>query len=267
MSNSADWAPFTGGSRIILAVVLLFITGVLVFSATRLHHPLVAARPGKFLVACIIVTWFLSVVAFLVSITIYVLALIAQVGSINGPTNPITPFTLLFALISFFVIFFLTVPSVTRAIRPGQFWGAVGSALVGTIAAPMIFEFPYDLIVLWHTHPPTPGALYTLLFFLPLFIVEILSFAMLTFSPNMKLSNTTLYLLAGLFFLFAIWMVFGFGYPSTPLFFVFNVSSKLVAFAVAVSLFLPQRKTTQQDVQRDVQHDALPEEQHGMAVG
>ncbi len=250
MTISADWAPFTGGSRIILAVVLLLITGALVFFGTQLHHPLVAAKPGKFLIACIIVTWFLSVVAFFVAFGAYLLALEAQVGSISGPTNHITPFTMLFGLISFFIIFFLTAPSLTKAIHPGQFWVAVGSAMVGTIAAPMIFEFPFDLIVLWHTHPPTPGALYTLLFFLPLFAVEILSFAMLTFSPNMKLSNTTLYLLAGLFFLFAIWMAFGFGYPSTPLFFAFNVSSKLVAFAVTVSLFLPQRKAAAQNLEQ-----------------
>lgn len=259
MTNSADWTPYTGSSGVILAIILLLITGALVFSGLRVHHPLVVRRPGLFLGVCISLTWFLSVVAFLVSIGAYVLALQAQVGTINSPVNHVTPFTMLFALISFFVIFFLTVPHRTASITLRQFWVAAGSAVVGTIAAPLIFEFPFDLIVLWHTHPPTPGALYTLLYFLPLFAIEILSFAMLTFSPQMKLSRATLFLLAGMFFLFAVWAVFGFEYPSTPLFLTFNVSSKFVAFAAAVSLFLPQKKAAEQA--------SAQSEQQVMAIG
>jgi hypothetical protein len=67
----------------------------------------------------------------------------------------------------------------------------------------------------------------------------ILSFAMLTLSPAVKLSRSTLYLLAGMFFIWSIWALFGFAYPSTPIPFLLNATSKVVAFAVAVSLFLP----------------------------
>jgi hypothetical protein len=109
-------------------------------------------------------------------------------------------------------------------------------------AAPMIFELPFDLIVMGRTYPPAPGALFALLFFLPLFLIEITSFALLTVSPIMKLSRTTLYLLAGMFLIFAVWAVFGFGYPLSPLPIALNMLSKVVAFAAAVSLFLPQGK-------------------------
>ena len=83
----------------------------------------------------------------------------------------------------------MTTLSLASTISANQFWLGVGSAIVGTIAAPMIFELPYDLIVIGHTHPPTPHTLFTLIFFLPLFIVEILSFAMLTFSLFTNLSR------------------------------------------------------------------------------
>jgi hypothetical protein len=41
--------------------------------------------------------------------------------------------------------------------------------------------------------------------------------------------------------IFAVWALFGLGYPSAPLPFAFNAASKVVAFVVALSLFLPQR--------------------------
>jgi hypothetical protein len=81
----------------------------------------------------------------------------------------------------------------------------------------MIFELPFDLIVMWRTYPPAPAVPFTLLFFLPLFLVEVSSFAMLTLSPVMKLSRSTLFLLAGIFLIFAVCALFGFAYPGSPI--------------------------------------------------
>ena len=66
---------------------------------------------------------------------------------------------------------------------------------------------------------------------------------MLTFSPFMKLSRATLFLLAGMFVIFAVWAMFGFAYPATPLPIALNMISKVLAFAAAVSLFLPAEKS------------------------
>jgi hypothetical protein len=63
---------------------------------------------------------------------------------------------------------------------------------------------------------------------------------MLTFSPVMKLSRYTLFLLAGMFLIFAVWALFGFAYPAAPIPIALNMISKILAFAAAVSLFLPQ---------------------------
>jgi hypothetical protein len=169
------------------------------------------------------------------AIIVYALALVKQVGHITSVVDPITPITDISALVSFVFIGVLAY----FANRSG-FWAAIGAAIVGTIAAPMIFELPFDLIVMWHTYPPAPAALFTPLFFFPLFLVEISSFAMLMVSPVMKLSRYSLFLLAGMFLIFAVWALFGFAYPLAPLPFAMNVISKILAFATAVSLFLPQ---------------------------
>jgi hypothetical protein len=92
----------------------------------------------------------------------------------------------------------------------------------------------------WH-HASLAG--HPLLFFLPLFLVEISSFAMLTLSPFVKLSRSTLFLLAGMFLIFTVWALFGFAYPAAPLPVALNTIAKILAFATAVSLFLPPEKS------------------------
>ncbi|MEO8973930.1 MAG: hypothetical protein ABI406_20270, partial [Ktedonobacteraceae bacterium] len=215
MNVHGGWNPYGGSGSIILAVVLLIITGVLIFVAMRFQRPVAVKRPGKFTGVALVVIWLLSGFTFLVAAIVYVLALYKQVGQFTGPADPITPVTLTSGVIAFFVIVYL-------AQRSGP-WVAIGSAIVGTIAAPLIFELPFDLIVMWRTYPPAPEALFTMLFFFPLFLVEVSSFALLTLSPVMKLSRYTLFFLAGMFLIFAVWALFGFAYPAAPIPIAFNM--------------------------------------------
>jgi hypothetical protein len=94
------------------------------------------------------------------------------------------------------------------------------------------------------TYPPTPEVVFMLLFFLPLFLVEIISFMMLTLSPLTSLSRYTLYSLAAMLLVFAFWALFGFSYPSSALPFASNAVSKVLAFVTAITLFLPQARAT-----------------------
>ena len=237
MTHSEGWSPYAGNSSMILAVALLIVTGVLIYVAIRLHHPIAVKRPGKVLSVALVVSWVVCVIAVLEASSIYILALYRQEGGhLTVAADHITPVTLTAAVVAFFVIAYLA--------RQSGFWIAVGSAIVGTIAAPMIFELPFDLIVMGRTSPPAPGTLLTLIFFVPLILVEILSFAMLTFSPFVKLSRATLFLLAGMFVIFAVWAVSGFAYPATPLPIALNMLSKVLAFAAAVSLFLPAEQSS-----------------------
>jgi hypothetical protein len=233
MSAHGSWSPYTGAGAIALAVLLVVAALLVLAAAWRLPKPVAPRGPDKVVAVAIIVAWSLAVVMFLVALVAFVLAVVQQDPNVVGPTDPIAPFTAISAVISFILIWYLN--------RDAGFRVGVGSALVGTIAAPMIFELPFDLIVMTRTYAPRPAPLFILLFFLPLLIVEILSLIMLTFSPRMHLSRQALLIFAGMLLIFAVWaLFFGMAYPYEPIPMVLNVASKIVAFAVAVSLFIPQ---------------------------
>ena len=107
----------------------------------------------------------------------------------------------------------------------------------------MIFEFPFDLIVMARTYPPLPPdpALYRVLFFIPLFLVEFTTLALLTLSPMVRLSRATFFIFALMLAVFAAWALSGFAYPSASVPFALNVLSKILAFVATLNLFLPQR--------------------------
>ena len=234
MIRYGTWSPYPGNGAFLLAVTLLIIAGVFVFLGTRLHRPAGVAKPGRTVGIFLMVMWFLSLATFLIAVGTYVSALFQQVGPITLPPSPIRPVTDLSILGAFIIIAYLT--------RHHGLKTALGSAMVGTVAAPLIFELPFDLIVMGRTYPPTPAAQYTLLFFLPLILLEIASFSLLTLSPVTKLSKYTMFTLGAMFFVFAIWALFGFSYPSSPIPFSFNAVSKVLSFVAAITLFLPHEE-------------------------
>jgi hypothetical protein len=233
MTQEDTWSPYAGSDAVILAVVLLVIAGVLVYLGIRLHRAVGVARPGKVVGGLLVVIWVLSLSSFAIAVSTYIRALMQQ-GPLRTPADPITPITDLSGLVTFIVIVYL---SRRHGLKAG-----LGSAIVGTAAAPMIFELPFDLIVMGRTYPPTPAVQFTLLFFLPLFLVEVSTFALVTLSPLAKLSRYTLFSLGAMFLVFAVWAWFGFSYPSHPLPFTFNAMSKILSFLAAVTLFLPQSR-------------------------
>ncbi len=231
MYQNGTWRPYSGTEALVLVVVLIVISGGLAFLGTRMRRPVGVSQPGKVVSAFLVVIWWLALATFLTAIVTYMTTLTQQVGTIDTPSNPISPVSFLCGLISLVAIAYMT--------RRRGFKIALGSAIVGTIAAPMIFELPFDLIVAWRTFPPAPAVQFTLLFFLPLFLLEISSFALLTVSPVTRISRYTLFSLAGMFFVFAIWAMFGFSYPLSALPIGLNAVSKVLSFVVAVTLFLP----------------------------
>jgi hypothetical protein len=183
--------------------------------------------------AALVVIWLFGVTTFVIAVIVYMRALHQQSGQLDVPASPIAPVTAASGLVTFVLILYLVGRDSLRV--------AVGSALVGTTAAPMIFEVPFALIVMWRMCSPSPPLLYTLLYFLPLLMIAVTSFAMLALSPATHLTRYTLFSLAAMFFVFAIWAIFGFGYPSDPLSAGLNMIGKVLAFVVAGSLFLPDR--------------------------
>ena len=156
------WSPLTTTGSITLIVILFVAIGLLLFIGTRIHQPLAAKRPGLFLGICIVVIFLLSGFTYLMAEFTYGLTLEKQLGggTITEPANHVTPITLACGVVAFFVIVYLTSSRGNTPISPRRFWVAVGSAVVGTIAAPLIFELPFDLIVMGRVYSPTPHALF-----------------------------------------------------------------------------------------------------------
>ncbi len=101
----------------------------------------------------------------------------------------------------------------------------------------MIFEFPFDFIIM--TRITQAPAAHLVLYFVPLILIEIVTLSLLTVSPMVYLRRVTFFGFASMLAVFAIWALFGFGYPGTEPAYTLNVVSKLLAFVTALTLFLP----------------------------
>jgi hypothetical protein len=230
-----EWVPYSGTSAAILGCILLAIAAVLVFLGFKLKEPLGVKAPGRAVAGVMIAVWILSILTFLINVVVYSILMGQAKFTGTVPPNPITKFTLLFALLSFLMIFFIN--------RKRGWKIALLSAALAAMAGPMIFELPFDLIVMSRTYPPIPPDPRVLraLFFFPLFLVELTTISLMFLSPLFQVTKYTLYCLAGMFFVFAVWGFLSFSFAYTTGFLVLNVAAKAIAFATVVTLFLPQR--------------------------
>jgi hypothetical protein len=233
------WFSYGGAARVVLALVLVSVAAGVAGVGFQLRVPVRLPRPGQTARTVILSAWGAAIMAFLICFSIYLHQLIQQHLIRSRPPQPIFPVTAACMVALFFAILYLG-RSLNQEAR-------LGSAFIGAIAAPMIFEFPFDLIVMTRTYPavaPDP-ALYRVLFFAPLFLVEFTTLALVSLSPLVRLSRAAFFAFALMLLIFAAWALFGLGYPSAPLPFAFNAGSKVVAFVVALSLFFPQRVPSQ----------------------
>jgi hypothetical protein len=237
MTEYGTWLSYSGTGRLALALILLVAAGGLAYAAARLRRPLKPPTPGRVVSVLMVVAWVVALGTFAVGLSVWANQLIHDHLAKLPPSDPITPVSISAAL-AVFIIVLIVGPTARPGVR-------LASAAVAAVAAPMIFELPFDLIVMGRTYPaiaPDP-ALYRAWFFAPLFLVELTTLSLLTLSPMVRISRATLYCFALMLVVFAIWGLFGFGYPSAPLPTALNVVSKLVAFATALSLFVPYRFT------------------------
>jgi hypothetical protein len=243
MTYNSSWSPYTGSAALILTILLVIVAGALVILGARLRHPLAAARPGKTVTFFLFVLWILSLVTSTNAVRVYGLVFqqqraSGQVGTFALPPDRILPVTAISVIVTFIVILVLC--------RHFGWKMALGNAILGTMAAPWIFELPFDLIVVGKVYTPLPATPFRGLYFLPLFLIEISTFSLLTLSPLVRLSRATLFSLAGMFLVFAIWAAFGFAYPGTPIPIALNAISKVLCFVAAITLFLPLKETVPQ---------------------
>jgi len=235
MTLNGGWVSYSGDAKIELAAGLLAVAGCAAYAGIRLRRPIRAVRPPTSVVVLMFSLWGAALVAFLAGLAVYIKQFVHDYPHItSGVHNPITRVTLLAAVAIFGMILSRT---------GWRFQTRLGSAVVGAMAAPMIFELPFDLIVMARTYPPLPPdpALYRAVFFTPLILVELTTLWLLTLSPMVRVRKSTFFCFALMTGVFGIWALFGFGYPQAPLPITMNVVSKILAFITALTLFLPDR--------------------------
>jgi hypothetical protein len=233
-AQSGTWVPYGGAAKIVLAVVLLAAAGGAAYTGTRLPLPFRPPMPGRTARRLMLAAWLSAIMVLLVCAGIGVHQALRAHVLHSVPVDPIAPVTFLCLGVIFFMI---------CVISPLGWRVTMASAAIGAMAAPMIFEFPFDLVVMARTYPPIPPdpAVIRVLFFAPLLLVEALTLSLLALSPLVKLSRPAVFSFALMLAVFAVWGLAGFGYPSAPLPFALNVVSKILAFATALCLFLPGR--------------------------
>ena len=228
--GAAHWASYSGDAAIYLALVLFVAAGGFAYAGRLLRAPLKVMRPEGAVAGFMIVIWVLAV--YTDGIAAFVYGLHVKEAYPGFVPARVRVGTLVYALVTFFVILYVT-----------RRWGwkvALASAVIGTAAAPMLFELPFDLIVMARTNPALPShpMLYRQLFFLPLFLVELSTISMLTLLPSMRVTAYSCYAMAVMFVVFAVWAAFGFAFPAEPLPLALNVLAKILCFVAAIMLFV-----------------------------
>jgi hypothetical protein len=236
MTQYATWASYSGDARTWLALGLLAAAVGAVLAGLRLPLPVQFNQPGPAGRTALMVAWGTSITALLVCATIYFGQVTADIRA-SGRSEPGLRLTILPVTLTAAAALFIFIVSRRSPDLPTR----KASAVIGAIAAPMIFELPFDPLVIFRLHRVVPGPPPWALVYPSLVLVEITTLLLLRLSPMVRLTRATFFSFALMLGVWAAWALAGFGYPSAPLPIALNIASKLLAFAAAVTLFLPQR--------------------------
>jgi hypothetical protein len=232
MTQDSLWDSYSGAARIVLAIVLLGIAASVAYAGTRLDRPIRLPKPGRGLTVGLLVAWVIAIAALLGVLAAASLRERHDHIAKAQPANPVTLVTIMAAFILFLIVFSATQDTV---------WVRLTSGAIAAMAGPMIFELPFDLIIVARVSAPaSPGlAVYRVLLFVFLGLVELTTLSLLTMTPMVRLSRPALCCFSLMLLAFAAWALGGFGYPDTPFAIAMNDVSKILAFVTALSLFLP----------------------------
>ncbi len=249
MTQYAIWASYSGDARIWLAIGLLAAACCVVLAGILLPLPIRLTRPGRAGQAATIAAWAVGILALLVCSAIYIQygtrELRAAGMSAATLRAPILPVTLTADAVLVVVVISRSFPDVqTRLV----------SAVIGAIAAPMIFELPFDPLVIGRIRGfPLEPRTYVALVYVPLVLTEITTLLLLRLSPMVRLTRATFFCFALMLAVWAIWALSGFGFPLAPLPTALNMVSKVLAIGTALTLFLHRQPATEPPPQPDSQ--------------
>lgn len=254
MTQYAIWASYRGDARIWLAIGLLAAACCVVLAGIRLPLPIRFTRLGPASRAATITAWGGSILALLVCVAIYVEqgGHAIRTAGMTAPTlrAPILPVTLTADAVLFIVIISRSSPDLqTRLV----------GAVIGAMAAPMIFELPFDPFVIARIRGfPLEPRTYVALVYVPLVLTEITTLLMLRLSPMVRLTRATFLSFALMLGVWSVWALSGFSYPSAPLPLALNMASKVLAIGTALTLFVPQLPARRQGPQPQTNEHADP---------
>lgn len=244
MTQYGQWVSYGGTARLVLPIILLAAAGGVAYIGIRFRRPVRIPRPGRAVTIFMLVAWVFALGALLAGLAAYVLQERHDGIAKAQPADPVQVLTLTAAVVMFIAVFAAT----DRGI-----WARTLSGVLAAMAAPWIFEVPFDLIIMTRTDPPVPPdpALYRAFVFAPLVLVGLTTLSLLALAPLVKLSRPTFFCLALMLLVFAVWALAGFGYPSAPFLLAMNDVSKVLAFITALSLFVPEWFTLRRRYQPD----------------
>jgi hypothetical protein len=253
MTQYARWASYGGDARTWLALGLLAAAGAAVLAGIRLPLPVRFTQPGPAGRAAMIAAWATSAAALLVCATIYFRQAIHDIR-VSGTSAPALRLTILPVTLAAAAVLFVIIISRRSPDLPTR----LASAAIAAIAAPMIFELPFDPIVISRIHMAFPDPPPWILVYVPLLLVQITTLLLLRLSPMVRLTRATFFSFALMLGVWAAWALAGFAYPSAPLPIALNIASKILAFVTAFTLFLSQQPAPGQAPQPGKNEQADP---------
>ncbi len=227
---TGSWKPYTFPGSVILFFILLIVGIGLIFLGRRLKNKVKVPHPGKVPKIAMIIVWILLISTYLFLIAKAMLTKLAA-GGAAGQTGPIFPITLACAAATFIYVAYIS--------RRDGIWAALGNGFVGAAAGPMVFEFPFDMIVIPQIKAP---AAFLIAYFGPLDIAVLMTLSLLLLSRRVYITRYSMYALGAMFIVWAVWAWFGFSYPSTPISFTLNAISKVLSFITVAALFSTEPK-------------------------
>ena len=221
VSSNGQWIPYGFPTSVILSFVLGILGVGLVLLGRRLKNSVKLPYPGKPLRTVIILLWVLSLVVLL---RIYLMRLDIFPGAIQS--GPVFPITIASAVGTFIYLVHL--------FRHEGIAAALGNGLLGAAAGPMVFELPFDCVVLPQIKAPR---IEIIIFFIPLFIAVFLTLSLLLVSKHVFITRYSIFSAGGMFIIFAGWALIGFSYPSSLIPLLLNAISKVLSFITVAALF------------------------------
>jgi hypothetical protein len=216
------WPPYTGLSKYLLSLILFVVAGGVFLAARRMEREIPLPRMGKVGGAVVFVLWAFCILFFLKINEIFA----KYVGAAKN-LGPIFPITIISAVATFGFAAYMS--------RRGGVLSSFGNGFLAFIAGPMVFELPYVLIVI----PLVKAPLFaTILFVTPLFGIIFTTFGLLLLSRRIALTKNSVYSFAAMIFVFALWALDGYAYPTNALTITLNGISKVLGFVCIAALFV-----------------------------